>query len=96
MLRLRYLSFFFLLVWLFSYQAELQAQTMSAADKQILMDLYNSTNGDAWNDTTNWGVGDPVDNNWYGITQVNDNGTLRIKVDLRNNNLDGPLPNSIG
>jgi Leucine-rich repeat (LRR) protein/uncharacterized protein YdeI (BOF family) len=61
----------------------------SEADSLALVDLYNNTNGDEWNNNENWLDG-PV-KSWYGI-HVEDGKVTSI--DLNNNNLNGELPDS--
>ena len=65
---------------------------INSTDSLALVDLYNSTNGSGWINKTNWLTAQPV-GSWYGIT-VNSNRVYTI--DLRNNNLTGVLPTSIG
>ncbi|WP_297092238.1 C39 family peptidase [uncultured Draconibacterium sp.] len=60
-------------------------------DSLALVDLYYATNGDGWNDTTNWFSG-PVAS-WYGVSVENDRVT---SIWLDQNNLVGELPESIG
>ena len=57
-----------------------------------LVDLYNATNGDNWTDNESWLSDLPV-NAWYGITVV---GDRVAEIVLRNNNLSGNLPASLG
>lgn len=65
--------------------------TISAyeSDRQALIDLYNSTNGTAWTNSTNWLTGPMED--WEGVTVTNCRVT---KLNLQENNLEGPLPAS--
>lgn len=35
---------------------------------QALRDLYDSTNGPNWRNNTNWMVGTPCSNKWFGVT----------------------------
>jgi len=69
---------------------------VSAAEKQALLDLYNSTNGDNWTNTLAgnqpWDTNTPVCD-WFGVTVVNGEVT---SVDLDRNSLTGTIPNSIG
>jgi gliding motility-associated-like protein len=65
---------------------------VNSTDSLALVDLYNSTNGNGWTNKTNWLTTQPVAL-WYGIT-VNTNRVFTI--DLRNNNLSGILPSTIG
>ncbi len=59
--------------------------------KQALIDLYNATNGDNWNNNENWLTDSPLDE-WYGVS-TNKGGYL-TSVNLFNNNLEGVLPES--
>ncbi len=61
-------------------------------DRQILIDLYDATNGDSWTDKTNWGTSEPV-GSWYGVTVASDQITA---IRLDENNLDGTIPASLG
>jgi hypothetical protein len=36
-----------------------------------LNDLFWSTNGKGWSFYDNWGVGDPCDNAWFGVSCTN-------------------------
>ncbi|WP_299883791.1 T9SS type A sorting domain-containing protein [uncultured Lacinutrix sp.] len=59
------------------------------SDRQALIDLYNSTNGPAWTNSTNWLTG-PIEN-WEGVTVTNCRVT---RLNLQANNLNGTLPAS--
>ena len=69
---------------------------VSTAERQALLDLYNSTNGDNWTNTLAgnqpW---DPAISvcDWFGVLVV---GGQVTELDLGDNNLDGTLPSSIG
>jgi Leucine rich repeat/Leucine Rich Repeat len=57
--------------------------------------LYTATNGYKWNNNTNWMAGDPA--TWFGVTVINIGGQDHVtKIDLSNNNVNGPLPEEIG
>ena len=67
-----------------------------ASERQVLIDFYNSTGGDAWGNNTGWktaGVFSPVGTEctWRGIgcdaTETHVTG-----IGMDNNNLVGPLP----
>ncbi|MFD2561875.1 leucine-rich repeat domain-containing protein [Aquimarina rubra] len=60
---------------------------VSAAEKQALIDLYNSTDGANWINNTNWLTDAPVCD-WYGVTVVDGKVT---ELDLRSNNLLGDI-----
>jgi len=63
-----------------------------AAERQTLVNLYNSTNGANWVSNDNWLTGDPCDNGWYGIG-CDDAGQHVREIDLPNNGLSGLVPN---
>ncbi|NHF58986.1 hypothetical protein FK220_006525 [Flavobacteriaceae bacterium TP-CH-4] len=69
---------------------------VTAAERQILLDLYNATNGDNWTNTVNgnqpWDTNIPVCD-WYGVNVINGNIT---SINLNSNNLVGSLPTSLG
>ncbi|MDY8138495.1 hypothetical protein [Aquimarina sp. 2201CG5-10] len=65
---------------------------VSAAEKQALIDLYNSTNGPNWTNNTNWNTNAPVCD-WFGVTVVDGKVT---KISLINNGLLGTIPDSFG
>lgn len=55
-------------------------------EREVLRALYESTNGDGWNNNTNWCTDAPLDE-WYGIT-LNEEGYVEA-IDLYDNNLKG-------
>ena len=59
---------------------------------EALVALYQSTNGSAWTDNSNWLQSTTV-GDWKGIRL--DNGRVRT-IGLNSNNLDGTLPDAIG
>lgn len=64
---------------------------VSEAEKQALIDLYNTTNGTNWTHRTNWLTNAPVCD-WYGVTVTNGKVT---ELTLISNNLVGEIPSSI-
>ena len=66
-----------------------------AAERQALIDLYNSTNGASWANKTNWLGAAGTENTWYGVTTDAGNTTVQ-QLKLQNNNLVGTLPSSLG
>ena len=62
-------------------------------ERDALMVLYDSTNGPNWRWNTGWGVGDPCDMAWYGVTC--DSGHVQV-LDLWQNLLSGPIPPELG
>lgn len=65
---------------------------VSMEDYDALLDIYTSTNGDAWLNNSKWLSDAPVEE-WYGI-EVFDSRV--VSIDLSENNLDGRIPYSIG
>ncbi len=78
--------FTFLLLW----SGILLAQT-NVQDSMALVDLYHATNGENWNDNTNW-LQTNV-NRWSNIEVHNGRVT---HIYFRNNNMQGTIPVSIG
>jgi hypothetical protein len=75
----------------------------SATERQALIDLYNSTDGDNWTDNSGWkeppldvdGFAMPgTEGSWFGVL-LNGGGALE-RIELDNNNLSGAIPASIG
>nr|MDA3818638.1 leucine-rich repeat domain-containing protein [Prolixibacteraceae bacterium] len=62
-----------------------------SSDSLALVALYNATDGDNWNNNSNWLTG-PVDT-WFGVTISEERVT---ELQLRWNNLNGFLINEIG
>jgi Leucine-rich repeat (LRR) protein len=59
---------------------------------EALLALYQSTNGSAWKNNTNWLQSTTV-GNWHGVSLKS--GQV-LNIVLINNNLDGTLPEAIG
>jgi len=74
----------------------LKANTTTAQvnvnDSLALVDLYNSTDGPNWKSHDNWLTQNPV-NTWFGISLQNNRV---IEVGLKNNQLSGSIPESLG
>ncbi len=62
-------------------------------DRQILIDLYNATDGDNWQRKDNWLSDAPI-REWEGVTPSTE-GCVRLLV-LNGNGLNGTIPASIG
>lgn len=75
--------------------------TLVATEKQVLADLYNSTNGpgwvyrDGWSTTGTVGATDPCDDAWYGVISVDAAKEHVTALYLSQNNLTGALPASL-
>lgn len=63
---------------------------VSDAEKNALIALYDSTNGDNWKNKTNWKTNKPV-YKWYGVSLLGDKVS---KINLENNGLTGTLPDN--
>jgi len=66
--------------------------TIRLAQRDGLLKLYQSLNGDNWTDNTNWGT-ETRFGEWYGVV-VDDNGNV-IRLNLQRNNLHGEIPPEI-
>ena len=74
--------------------AELEPE--GPTDRDILIALYDATNGDNWTNHTNWCSDKPL-SEWYGVDVdvIRDENKV-ISLRLSNNNLVGSLPEEIG
>lgn len=77
------------LVFLFLISTAVSA-TLSIQERQILLDLYESTKGHQWN--TKWDLKKKVDT-WHGV--LVENGHV-VEIDLHQNGLEGAIPSSLG
>lgn len=80
------------IIFLFLTVLIFKISTTSVAEIDALEDLYYSTNGYNWHNNTNWFIGDPCLNNWYGVNCLNNHVS---ELFLDNNNLNGILQASI-
>ncbi|MBM6946376.1 MULTISPECIES: M64 family metallopeptidase [Bacteroides] len=72
--------------------AELEPE--GPTDRDILIALYDATNGDNWTNNTNWCTDAPL-SEWYGVTL--DYSQERVQyIHLYYNNLVGSIPEEIG
>lgn len=72
--------------------AELEPE--GPTDRDILIALYDATNGDNWTNNTNWCTNAPL-SEWYGVTL--DYSQERVQyIHLFYNNLVGSIPEEIG
>lgn len=80
-------AFLFLSLSFFKVNAQANVQ-----DSLALVDLYNSTNGPAWYNHTNWLTSNPL-STWAGVSLTGDRVSMLL---LSSNDMVGPLPASIG
>jgi Leucine-rich repeat (LRR) protein len=66
-----------------------QCSDVSAAEREALMDFFNATGGNNWNNNTNWGSTQPV-STWAGIT-VSADACHVTNISLQNRGLTGSL-----
>lgn len=59
-------------------------------DREALIAFYNSTNGENWNNNTNWGSDKPL-NEWYGIVTNHTGEVIELRF-LEENNIKGQIP----
>ena len=62
-------------------------------DKDALIALYESTDGDNWVSNQNWLSNDPI-GTWYGV--ITDENDRVIDLDLSENELNGTIPSELG
>ena len=62
-------------------------------DREVLVTLYNVTNGPNWNNNSNWLSAKPM-GEWYGVTT--DHSGRVTKLSLAGNNLLGTIPPELG
>ena len=65
-----------------------------SSDRDVLIALYNATDGSNWSRADNWLSDAPLDS-WYGVS-TNTEGTMVDTLVLRENGLRGPIPPALG
>ena len=63
------------------------------SDRDVLIELYNATNGDGWHRNANWKSNKPI-SEWYGVTT--DSSGRVTELDLSENALTGRIPPALG
>lgn len=71
--------------------AELEPE--GPTERDILIALYDATNGDNWTNNANWCTNAPL-SEWYGVST--DSEGRVIGINLSNNNLEGEIPIELG
>ena len=69
------------------------SSTLTIADRDVLVMLYQATNGASWSRSTNWLTDAPLDT-WYGVTT--DERSRVIELSLSENGLSGTIPPELG
>jgi Leucine-rich repeat (LRR) protein len=97
-------SVFFLALVAILFSVNCAIAKIPQAEREALIALYNSTNGDNWTNKSGWKTA-PLDvdgfampgteNTWYGITP-NPGNTAIYTIQLANNNLIGSIPAELG
>ena len=64
------------------------------SEREALVALYQSTNGNAWTDKTNWLGAAGTECTWYGVACDGDQAHVE-HLALYANNLDGPVPSDL-
>ena len=62
-------------------------------DRDVLVALYNATDGGNWRTGTNWLSQEPL-GDWHGVTTNSDGRVTALK--LNGNNLSGQIPSELG
>jgi hypothetical protein len=84
-----------ILILLLSFCLILVPGAIPATQRQALIALYNSTDGDHWVDNTNWLGAPGTECTWHGVTcDASESHVIRLELD--SNNLQGPLPPEMG
>ena len=62
------------MIYLFLYHISITDAASVIDDREVLMELYQATNGPQWVDNTNWGTSRPL-SYWCGVA-VDSNGRV--------------------
>jgi Leucine-rich repeat (LRR) protein len=69
-----------------------QVTEIPLSECEVLVALYNGTNGPSWNRNTGWNIGN-APCSWYKISCTNDHVSI---IDLISNELVGLIPSELG
>jgi hypothetical protein len=75
--------------------ASISQAVIPTAERNALIDLYNSTDGANWTNNTNWRGDAGTECSWHGVV-CDVAETHVVSLSLDNNNLVGTIPGSIG
>jgi Leucine-rich repeat (LRR) protein len=70
------------------------AAAIPTSERDALVAVYQSTNGPAWTDRTNWLGAVGTECTWYGVS-CDETQSNVIDLELQDNHLDGTLPTAI-
>jgi hypothetical protein len=91
---MKLIAFSIALVVLLSALAACSSPTpVPTTEHDVLMALYESTNGDDWSDNSGWGTKRDICK-WHGLT-CNDERSVK-QLELSQNNLTGSIPPELG
>ena len=82
---------FLIIPVLFALAASVAEADIPDAERQVLIAIYNGTNGGTWTTNTNWNGDAGTECTWFGVT-CNGAGDTVTAIDLNANNLTGSLP----
>jgi len=74
-------------------ELNIQIETTFISEREALIDLYNSTNGENWINKTNWLGEHGTECSWFGV--ICDEFNHIKELNLFTNNLQGVIPQSI-
>ena len=78
-------------VWIVCLIPSPAAADIPLEERQVLLDLYRSTQGDKWADHTDWNGEPGTECEWFGVRCGRDEEHVQVIV-LDRNGLSGPLP----
>lgn len=50
----------------------------SDEQREALIDFYSATGGTTWRNNSNWGIGDPCLNHWFGVMCQDDDRIVSL------------------
>ena len=83
--------------FMFLFLAVISVQVLSVipkSERDALIALYNTTDGDNWTHTDNWNGAPGTECTWFGVT-CNPEETHIIKIFIAQNGLTGPIPSCL-
>ena len=86
---------FICLLFLISLPFTTLLAAIPPSEREALIALYDSTNGDGWNNNDGWKGPSGTECTWYGV-RCNDARDSVIELNLSGNNLFGSLPAELG